>query len=83
MASYTNATYVRDKVTETLLQMMRKRDYQMITISELVQQAGSAVPQFIEILPIGMMWYENISKGSLRIGEVLFLLHQIRTFPIV
>lgn len=46
MASYANATYVRDKVTETLLQMMRERDYQTISISELVQKADVSRSSF-------------------------------------
>lgn len=46
MASYANATYVRDRVTETLLQMMRERDYQTISISELVQEAGVSRSSF-------------------------------------
>lgn len=46
MASYANATYVRDKVTETLLQMMRERDYQTISVSELVQKADVSRSSF-------------------------------------
>lgn len=39
MASYPNATYVKDTVTATLLRMMETQDYSSITISELVKES--------------------------------------------
>lgn len=46
MASYANATYVRNKVTETLLQMMCERDYHTISVSEVVQEANVSRSSF-------------------------------------
>lgn len=39
MASYPNATYVKDTVTATLLRMMETQVYSTITISELVKES--------------------------------------------
>lgn len=46
MGFYANATYVRDRVTETLLNMMKVRDYQTISISDLVHEAGVSRSSF-------------------------------------
>lgn len=46
MASYANATYVRDQVTAALLQMMKEQEYPTISISDLVQTAAVSRSSF-------------------------------------